>query len=94
MSGELLPHESKSSVGWIFGIYAFVTWFFGVQIGPTFDAMGPTALMTAGSVCTLAGIFALSACTGKSDLCTRFYIDQHLLLIVIIAIVLTSEREA
>lgn len=64
MSSQLLPHESKSSVGWIFGIYAFVTWFLGVQIGPTFDAVGPTELMVAGSMCTLCGIFALSACTG------------------------------
>jgi hypothetical protein len=65
MSAELLPQESKSSVGWIFGIYAFVTWFLGVQIGPTFDAMGPKALMAAGTICTLGGVFALSACTGE-----------------------------
>jgi len=64
MSSHLLPQESKSNVGWIFGIYAFVTWFLGVQIGPTFDAIGPTALMVVGSVCVLCGIFAMSACTG------------------------------
>jgi hypothetical protein len=84
MSAELLPHESKSSVGWIFGIYAFVTWFLGVQIGPTFDAMGPTALMAAGTVCTLGGIFALSACTGKSVSRTRLHPKQHLSFLVII----------
>ncbi|KAL8692119.1 MAG: hypothetical protein Q9218_002787 [Villophora microphyllina] len=65
MSTQLLPNESTSKVGWIFGIYAFVTWFLGVQVGPTFDAMGPTKLMLAGSVCTLGGILALSACTGE-----------------------------
>lgn len=64
MSRELLPDQSPSSVGWIFGIYAFVTWFLGVQVGPTFDAMGPTMLMIGGSICTLGGILALSACTG------------------------------
>ena len=64
MSRELLPEQSPSNVGWIFGIYAFVTWFLGVQVGPTFDAMGPTGLMIGGSLCTLGGIFALSACTG------------------------------
>ena len=68
MAEQLLPQESTSKVGWIFGIYAFVTWFLGVQVGPTFDAMGPTMLMTAGSICTLGGIFALSACTGESSL--------------------------
>ena len=70
MSQQLLPDKSPSNVGWIFGIYAFVTWFLGVQIGPTFDAMGPTMLMIAGSVCTLGGVFALSACTGVLNLCT------------------------
>lgn len=84
MTAELLSHESKSSVGWIFGIYAFVTWFFGVQIGPTFDAIGPTALMVAGTVCTLGGIFALSACTGQSVSRTRLHPKQHLSFPVII----------
>ena len=69
MSRTLLPDQSPSNVGWIFGIYAFVTWFLGVQIGPTFDAMGPTMLMIGGSVCTLGGILALSACTGGLSLC-------------------------
>lgn len=69
MSRQLLPDESPSDVGWIFGIYTFVTWFLGVQVGPTFDAMGPTMLVIGGSVCTLAGIFALSACTGVLSLC-------------------------
>lgn len=68
MSKDLLPNESTSTVGWIFGIYAFVTWFLGVQIGPTFDAMGPTKLLIAGSICTLGGIFALSACTRELSL--------------------------
>lgn len=70
MSTELLPDKSTSNVGWIFGIYAFVTWFLGVQVGPTFDAMGPIMLMIAGSICTLGGIFALSVSTGVLSLCT------------------------
>ncbi|KAI0578199.1 monocarboxylate transporter [Pyrenophora tritici-repentis] len=56
VSTELLPDLSKTSIGWIFGIYTFVTWFLGVQIRPT-------ALMVAERVCTLWGIFALSRCT-------------------------------
>ena len=76
MATQLLPNESTSKVGWIFGIYAFVTWFLGVQIGPTFDAMGPTMLMIAGSICTLGGILALSACTGESPLSTTFTLYQ------------------
>ena len=76
MATQLLPNESTSKVGWIFGIYAFVTWFLGVQVGPTFDAMGPTMLMIAGSICTLGGILGLSACTGESPLSTRFILYQ------------------
>lgn len=64
ISRDILPDVSKSNVGWIFGIYAFVTYFCGVQIGPTFDAKGPRELLIAGSICTLVAIFALSTCTG------------------------------
>ncbi|KAL3455203.1 major facilitator superfamily domain-containing protein [Aspergillus heterothallicus] len=63
ISKVILPDTAPSTIGWIFSIYAFVTWLCGVQIGPTFDAMGPRALMIVGSVCTLGGIFALSFCT-------------------------------
>ncbi|GAB7354552.1 hypothetical protein MBLNU459_g5008t1 [Dothideomycetes sp. NU459] len=63
ISEMILPDESPSALGWIFSIYAFLVWFFGVQVGPTFDAMGPRVLMVAGTACTLIGIFALSVCT-------------------------------
>lgn len=65
VSKVLLPDETPSNIGWIFSIYAFVTWLFGVQVGPTFDAMGPRALIIAGTVCTLVGVFALSVSTGR-----------------------------
>ncbi|KAL2821291.1 MFS general substrate transporter [Aspergillus cavernicola] len=63
ISRVLLPDEPPSTIGWIFSVYAFVNWVCGVQVGPTFDAMGPRALMIAGTICTLAGVFALSVCT-------------------------------
>ena len=65
VSQVILPEESPSTLGWIFSIYAFVNWFCGVQVGPTFDARGPRALIIAGTICTLIGIFSLSVCTGK-----------------------------
>lgn len=65
ISKVILPEDSPSTIGWIFSVYAFVNWACGVQIGPTFDAMGPRALMIAGTICTLVGIFSLSVCTGK-----------------------------
>lgn len=67
VSKVILPEESPSTLGWIFSIYAFVNWVCGVQVGPTFDAMGPRALIIAGTICTLIGIFSLSVCTGKSS---------------------------
>ncbi|KAI1121798.1 major facilitator superfamily domain-containing protein [Nemania abortiva] len=63
LSRELLYHESPSTIGWIFGLYAFMTWFCGAQVGPTFDAKGPRGLLIAGSLCTLIGVFALSFST-------------------------------
>lgn len=65
ISKTILPETSPSTLDWIFSIYAFVTWFLGVQVGPTFDACGPRALLIAGSICTLVGIFTLSVCTGE-----------------------------
>jgi multisubunit Na+/H+ antiporter MnhG subunit len=64
----ILPEVSPSTLGWLFSVYAFVNWFCGVQVGPTFDAMGPRALLIAGTVCTLVGIFSLSVCTGRIGL--------------------------
>ncbi|PYH91432.1 MFS general substrate transporter [Aspergillus ellipticus CBS 707.79] len=63
ISNVLLPSYSPSALGWIFSVYAFVNWVCGVQVGPTFDAMGPRALIIAGTICTLIGGFCLSVCT-------------------------------
>lgn len=65
VSEILLPEENSSTIGWIFSVYAFVNWVCGAQIGPTFDAKGPRALLMAGTTCTHIGIFSLSVCTGK-----------------------------
>ncbi|KAE8372456.1 major facilitator superfamily domain-containing protein [Aspergillus bertholletiae] len=62
ISKDILPNVSSSTTGWIFSVYAFVNWICGVQIGPTFDAMGPRTLILAGTVCTLIGIFSVSVC--------------------------------
>lgn len=65
VSKTVLPNDSKFAIGWIFSIYAFVTWLCGVQVGPVFDAMGPRPLIIVGSICTIIGIFTFSICTGK-----------------------------
>ena len=65
ISKAILPEDSPSTLGWIFSIYAFVIWICGAQIGPTFDAMGPRAMIIAGTVCTVIGIFLLSVSKGE-----------------------------
>jgi MFS family permease len=58
-----LKEYSSGSIGWIFGMYAFLTFFCGVQIGPIFDARGPRLLVLAGSICEMAMIILLGFCT-------------------------------
>lgn len=58
-----LKDYSSGSIGWIFGMYAFLTFFCGVQIGPIFDARGPRLLVLAGSICEMAMIILLGFCT-------------------------------
>ena len=65
LSMNQLAHESPSAVGWIFSLYAFLTFFCGVQIGPIFDAYGPRWLVFAGTVCLVGGMFGAAECTSK-----------------------------
>jgi MFS family permease len=58
-----LKDYSSGNVGWIFGMFAFLTFFCGVQIGPIFDARGPRLLVFAGSICEMAMIILLGFCT-------------------------------
>jgi MFS family permease len=54
---------SKASVGWIFSVYIFLTFFAGIQIGPIFDARGPRMLVLVGSVLMIASVMLLGVCT-------------------------------
>ncbi|KAF2718669.1 MFS general substrate transporter [Polychaeton citri CBS 116435] len=58
-----LEGYSESLVGWIFSIYIFLTFFCGVQVGPTFDTYGPTFLMLAGGICMSSSMLLLGVCT-------------------------------
>lgn len=58
-----LKEYSPGNVGWIFGVYSFLTFFCGVQIGPVFDAKGPRFLVLAGSVLVMVMMIALGFCT-------------------------------
>ena len=63
LSTHQLADQTESAVGWIFGIYAFLSFFCGIQIGPIFDAKGPRWLVFAGSVLILACYLLLGVCT-------------------------------
>lgn len=55
-----LSEYSEGTVGWVFSIYVFLTFFCGVYIGPVFDKYGPRWLIVAGTVLTVGGAIALS----------------------------------
>ena len=65
LSTHQLAHESPSAVGWIFSLFAFLTFFCGVQIGPVFDAYGPRWLVFAGTVCLLGGMMGVAESTSE-----------------------------
>lgn len=50
------------TVGWIFGLYTFIAFSGGIEIGPVFDAVGPRWLVFAGSLCTTAATLILGEC--------------------------------
>lgn len=63
VSTHQLADLPTSTVGWIFGIYAFLSFFCGLQVGPLFDAFGPRWLVLAGSVLILLTYILLAECT-------------------------------
>lgn len=63
LSENQLSGQSESSIGWIFGVYAFLSFFCGIQIGPWFDAKGPRLPVAIGSVLILATYLLLGVCT-------------------------------
>ncbi|KIX04523.1 uncharacterized protein Z518_05393 [Rhinocladiella mackenziei CBS 650.93] len=62
LSIHQLHGHTESTIGWIFGIYAFLSFFLGIQIGPVFDAKGPRWLVLAGSVFMLATHLLMGIC--------------------------------
>lgn len=63
LSAHQLANQTESAIGWIFGIYAFLSFFCGIQIGPIFDAKGPRWLILAGSVLLMGTYLLLGICT-------------------------------
>lgn len=62
ISTHQLESQSGSDIGWIFGVYAFLAFFAGIQIGPIFDAYGPHYPILAGSVTLMTSQLLLGIC--------------------------------
>ncbi|KAJ5566697.1 uncharacterized protein N7459_010079 [Penicillium hispanicum] len=58
-----LRQYSSGQVGWIFGLYTFLAFFCGIQVGPIFDAKGPRALVVCGAIGTILFLVLLGFCT-------------------------------
>ncbi|CAG9998464.1 unnamed protein product [Clonostachys byssicola] len=58
-----LQDYSVGQVGWIPGVYLFLTYFFGIQIGPICDYGGLMPVGAIGVLMTIASFFILAECT-------------------------------
>ncbi|KAL4876837.1 major facilitator superfamily domain-containing protein [Aspergillus karnatakaensis] len=58
-----LQDYSESSIGWVFGAYAFFLYVSGAQVGPIFDCYGPTYVVIPGSIAMVASILFFSFST-------------------------------
>ncbi|CAI6339722.1 unnamed protein product [Periconia digitata] len=63
LSEHQLKDYDEFTIGWIFSVYVFLSFFCGIQIGPVFDAHGPRLLILAGSICVCASMLLLGLCT-------------------------------
>src|ERR1700761_3627566 len=63
ISTHQLSSLSAGQIGWIFGIYNFMVFFCGIQIGPIFDARGPRLLMWIGSALIIITFICMGFCT-------------------------------
>lgn len=63
ISSHQLASVSEGQKAWIFGLYNFMVFFCGLQIGPVFDAYGPAWLMGSALLLYVAAFVAMGYCT-------------------------------
>ncbi|KAI9789911.1 MAG: hypothetical protein M1816_005680 [Peltula sp. TS41687] len=63
LGSHQLKDHNAGTIGWIFGVYVFLSFFCGLQIGPVFDAKGPRLLVLSGSILIIAALMLLGICT-------------------------------
>ena len=79
LSTHQLSHLNPSTIGWIFSLYTFMSFFCGIQIGPVFDAKGPRGLMIAGTVCLVGGVLGFAESTSMSPTTENTHISIFLI---------------
>ncbi|KAI6710333.1 hsp90-like protein [Diplocarpon mali] len=65
ISTHQLKDYGLSAVGWIFSLYAFLTFGVGLFVGPVFDKFGPRWLILSGSVLLVSSMCLVGYCTGE-----------------------------
>jgi hypothetical protein len=65
LGSHQLEQYGEQTIGWVFSVYVFLSFFCGVQIGPVFDAHGPRWILAVGTVCLLLSAFLMGECTGE-----------------------------
>lgn len=68
ISSHQLRDESTGQIGWIFGVYLFLLFAVGVQIGPVFDARGPREMVIVGVVLLVLAELLLCVCRSYGSL--------------------------
>ncbi|KAI9038069.1 uncharacterized protein KD926_011307 [Aspergillus affinis] len=63
LEGSELQSFSSGQIAWIFGVYSFLAFFCGIQVGPIFDAKGPRVLVICGSIGTVLCLILLGWCS-------------------------------
>ncbi|TVY31135.1 Riboflavin transporter [Lachnellula hyalina] len=63
ISSHQLQHLDVSIVGWIFSLYAFLTFGVGLFVGPVFDTYGPRYLVISGSILVVLSMTLVGYCT-------------------------------
>ncbi|KAL0932296.1 MFS monocarboxylate [Colletotrichum truncatum] len=71
-SQNQLRDYSPSQIGWIFSIYLFVVYLFGILVGPAFDKYGHRVLVAVGSVIMVASLVVLSFCSAYYQIILTF----------------------
>ncbi|KAL8295755.1 hypothetical protein RB597_009168 [Gaeumannomyces tritici] len=62
VSKHQLADRSEGTVGWIFSVYTFLSFFLGLYIGPVFDKYGPRWLVAGGTALLATGTMLLGSC--------------------------------